>query len=113
MIGENRDSARPKRWGWHFVLWGSCGLAVIIGGWFLLAVLQLNSQGTALVEFCDESLLGMLSEEIQQSAEDAEFEFVQRQDLLVLTMPGKQKGRTCFVDIRNGRASEVNTAYTF
>jgi len=114
MIGKkskDRDYNRRRGSFRRLALWCSVGIVAVITGSLLTAVLYMKHQGGSLIEFCNESLLGESSKRVVAAGSKFEFEMLERQDLLILTMPGRRHGRTCFVSISDGIVSDVNSVF--
>jgi hypothetical protein len=108
------DNPHPRRDApGRLVLYWSLGIGTMIVGSLLSAALYMKYQGASLIEFCSESLLDESSVQVVALAREIGFETLEGHDKILLTMPGRHHGRTCFLSISDGSVTNVSSAFTF
>ncbi len=110
MEGQRYSRRKKLR---RFVLFCSAGVGAVTVGWLLSAALYVKYQGASLNRFCNESLIGESSKQVVVVAREGGFETLEKQDLILLTMPGRRHGRTCYLSIGNGIVADVKSAFSW
>ena len=87
------------------------GITAVTATWLLSAKLYMKYQGASLIEYCNDSLMGESSNQVVVTAREAGFETIEGRELILLTMPGKRHGRTCYLSVGDGVVSDVKSAF--
>lgn len=109
---EGQDNSRRKNRR-RLLLFCSVGTGAFIAAWLLSAALYMRYQGASLIKYCNDSLIGKSSNQMVVAAREAGFEALEVREMILLTMPGKRHGRTCYLLIDNDAVADVDSAFSW
>ena len=99
----------PRR----FILFCSVGVGAVAVALLISVALYMKYQGASLIKYCNKSLIGESSNQVVVAAREAGFDSIERREMILLTMPGRRHGRTCYLSMSNGVVAEVNSAFSW
>ncbi len=88
-------------------------VSVVTVALFLSGALYMKYQGARLSKYCNDGLIGESSNQVLVAAREAGFETVASEKLILLTMPGKRHGRTCYLSIGDGAVTDARSAFSW
>ena len=109
---EVRDGALHEKRTGPAIAWLGRSASVLVAGILLYFWLGLDKEDERLRQFCDKALGGTPLENVAAKARQLAVDVRELQDSLLIMVPGKLFGQSCFIEIVEGKVSDVHSVVT-